>query len=155
MITTELLAGEERRGTVRLDRRKKDSPWYAFQGGRRRVRRTHEQTACIAADGIARPVAMVASLLMLLSLVDAFATLHLLERGCEEANPAMRYLLNHGAHAFLLGKFAITGMGILFLLNFRYHRFFANFVRVGHMLIAITGLYAVLNLYQAVLLVVA
>jgi hypothetical protein len=92
-------------------------------------------------------------LLLILSTVDAAATLVLLDAGCEEINPAMRLLLGHGPSAFLAGKLALTALGSLVLVVFEARPLFRSPVRVGHALAILVGLYAVLNVYQATLLI--
>ena len=101
------------------------------------------------------PRALLASaiLLMLLSGVDAVATLVLLRAGCEEVNPAMHFLLSHGVVAFLIGKFLLTGLGAVVLVAFRERRLFRTALRTGHLLVTACGLYAILNTYQFVLLI--
>jgi hypothetical protein len=94
-------------------------------------------------------------LLLILSTVDAAATLVLLDAGCEEINPAMRLLLGHGPSAFLAGKLALTALGSLVLVVFEARPLFRSPVRVGHALAILVGLYAALNIYQATLLVAA
>lgn len=51
--------------------------------------------------------------IVLLNLVDAFATLHHLAYGAEELNPLMRALISHGALAFLLGKHLLASAGVI------------------------------------------
>jgi hypothetical protein len=91
-------------------------------------------------------------LLMTLSIADAVATLLLLNSGCEEVNPAMKVLLDHGVGSFLAGKLALTGAGCLVLVIFHKYPLFRSAVRVGHILPILVGLYITLNAYQAVLL---
>jgi hypothetical protein len=91
-------------------------------------------------------------LLLILSAVDAAATLVLLSAGAEEINPAMRLLLGQGVGTFLAGKFALTAVGSVVLVLFAGRRLFRSPVRAGHVLAILVGLYAVLNTYQAALL---
>ena len=51
--------------------------------------------------------------ILMLNLVDAFATLRHLEHGAEELNPFMQALLHHGAQPFLLVKHALASVGVL------------------------------------------
>ena len=51
--------------------------------------------------------------ILVLNLVDAFATLRHLEHGAEELNPFMLALLRHGAVKFLVVKHALASIGIL------------------------------------------
>ena len=53
--------------------------------------------------------------IMLLSCVDAFMTLQLLERGMVEANPVMAAVLGHGTAIFATSKLLMTATGVLIL----------------------------------------
>lgn len=88
---------------------------------------------------------------MLLSCLDAFMTLQLLERGMIEANPFMAAILGQGVAAFTNVKLSMTAVGILalvFLANSR----FMNSVRTGLFLTGIFSLYACLVCYEFVML---
>jgi hypothetical protein len=93
-------------------------------------------------------------LLMTLSVVDAAATLLLLDAGCEEVNPAMRLMLGFGVGAFLVGKFALTGVGDIILAVCQNHYVLGTRLRVSQVLPILVGTYLLLNTYQAILLVV-
>jgi hypothetical protein len=51
--------------------------------------------------------------ILLLNLIDAFATLRHLEHGAEELNPFMQALLRRGAEPFLLVKHVLASIGVL------------------------------------------
>jgi len=51
--------------------------------------------------------------ILMLNLIDAFATLRHLEHGAEELNPFMWVLLRRGAEPFLLVKHALASLGVL------------------------------------------
>jgi hypothetical protein len=51
--------------------------------------------------------------ILLLNLVDAFATLRHLEHGAEELNPFMHALLRRGALHFLVVKHLLASIGVL------------------------------------------
>jgi hypothetical protein len=116
------------------------------------LRRTDEAARPHLVDRYAPRLVAMSVLLMTLSIVDAVATLLLLNSGCEEANPAMRILLDQGVNSFLAGKLALTGAGCLVLVIFHKYPLFRSAVRVGHVLPILVGLYITLNAYQAVLL---
>ena len=89
--------------------------------------------------------------IMLLSTVDAFLTLQLLDRGAIEVNPFMALMLEFGHIEFAVSKMLLTGLGILVLVFLARLRLF-NFLRTGLLLTLFFSFYACLVCYQAVLL---
>jgi hypothetical protein len=66
---------------------------------------------------IARPLdtrtAVLCVAILLLNLLDAFATLRHLEHGATELNPFMEALLRHGAGSFLIVKHLLASAGVI------------------------------------------
>ena len=89
--------------------------------------------------------------IMLLSTVDAFLTLQLLDRGATEINPVMAAMLEQGHFAFAVSKMLLTGLGIMVLVFLSRLRLF-NFLRTGLLLTLFFSFYACLVCYQALLL---
>ncbi len=90
--------------------------------------------------------------LLVLTLLDGFLTLLLLEGDFEETNPAMRWLIRYGPTSFIVGKYALTAWGLPLLLVFQNYSVFHPRLRVGSVIPAMVGLYLVLVLYQIGLL---
>jgi len=86
---------------------------------------------------------------MLLSSLDAFLTLQLIERGMIEANPVMASMLAQGVGWFAGGKMLLTGAGILTLVFLAKTRFL-NRVRTGLFLTAFFSGYCCLICYEIV-----
>ena len=86
---------------------------------------------------------------MLMSCLDAFMTLQLLERGMIEANPVMAAILGQSTAVFAISKMAMTGTGILVLVFLAKARFM-NRLRTGLFLTAFFALYACLVCYEFV-----
>jgi len=86
---------------------------------------------------------------MILSCVDAFLTLRLLERGMVEANPVMASLLAQGTGTFATTKILMTGTSILILVFLAKSRFL-NRVRTGLILTIFFSCYACLVCYEFV-----
>jgi hypothetical protein len=57
--------------------------------------------------------ALLCMAILVLNLVDGFATLRHLEHGAEELNPFMVALLKHGAMPFLVVKHVLASVGVL------------------------------------------
>ena len=100
------------------------------------------------ASGFAPTSGAFATLVLVLSTIDAAATLVLLGAGCEELNPAMSLLLEYGVQAFLLGKFLITAAGMPVLLICRNQYLFGAGIRAGYFLPGLAGVYGLLIAYQ-------
>ena len=153
----DITSDSQRRFPPGLDRRKRPtSPWGVFRlrrGRRRGPRRAQERAAGYFSDRVSPRALAVGMALVALSTTDAIATLTLIEGGvADEANPAMRYLLGHGVAVFLLGKMAMTLMGVCVLLVCRHHSLIRTRLRVGLLLLGLTGVYALVNVYEAALL---
>ena len=88
---------------------------------------------------------------MLMSCLDAFMTLQLLERGMVEANPVMAAILGQGTTAFAVSKMLMTGTSILILVFMAKARFLNRF-RTGLFLTLFFSIYACLVCYEFVFL---
>jgi hypothetical protein len=91
---------------------------------------------------------------MLLSCLDAFFTLQLLDRGAIEVNPVMAMAINHGTLVFTASKLLMTGVGLLMLVFLSRSRLLDR-VRAGLFLTVFFSGYACLVCYQFVLLLEA
>jgi hypothetical protein len=89
---------------------------------------------------------------MLLSCLDAFMTLQLLDRGMVEANPIMAAMLGQGTTTFAVSKMLMTGTSILILVFLAKARFLNRF-RTGLFLTAFFSIYACLVCYEFVFLI--
>jgi hypothetical protein len=129
------------------------SAWAALPPAGRRIcsRRAEERRLPHYTDRF--PPALLLMILMLLaaSMVDATLTLQLIRVGCTEVNPLMGHLLECGVPAFLMGKYALTAVGLPILVIFRHHYLFGTRLRVEHLIPVALVLYAVLIAYQFVL----
>ena len=86
---------------------------------------------------------------MIMSCLDAFMTLRLMDYGWIEANPFMAALLGQGTEVFAATKIATTGTSILILVFLAKARFL-NRVRAGLFLTVFFTLYACLVCYEFV-----
>jgi len=89
---------------------------------------------------------------MIMSCLDAFMTLQLLERGMIEANPVMAAILGQGTTAFAASKMLMTGASILILVFLAKARFMNRF-RTGLFLTIFFSFYACLICYEFVFLI--
>jgi hypothetical protein len=142
------LSPEERR--ERPDRRRKNLPiWHPRRlRGRRRETRRGEQGLV---DRVSGRVFLMATLLLVLTLVDGVITLILIDLGCEEANPVMRYLLDKSPGLFFAGKYGLTAAFLPVALVMNRYRLFGTRLRAGHLIPIVAGMYVILIAYQAAL----
>jgi hypothetical protein len=137
------------------DRRRQDLPiWHPrrLHGRRRRNRRAEEDGRPYLVDRVGWASFLLATLLLVLTLVDGLLTVALLDHGCEEANPVMRLLLDRGVGTFLAGKYLLTAAFLPFVVVAYRYPLFGTRIRVGHVLPAVVALYLVLIAYQSALL---
>lgn len=110
----------------KADRRHRPTrPWIGLRGPRRRSggRRTSDQTGYV--DRYSRYDVALLLAVFLMNVGDAFFTMLWLDRGGQEANPVMNFILDIGPTAFLIQKCIVVGAWLLVLLvhkNFRFAR---------------------------------
>lgn len=111
-------AGETTTMTKRLERDRRQFSWrtvlYGFLYSRRHSSR-RDQDDDIFIDWHHPWVFAMAVGTMLLSVLDAYLTLQLIELGMYEANPVMASMMGHSTIAFTASKMFMTAVGILAL----------------------------------------
>lgn len=149
MDSGELTAGNR----ADLDRR--NFGWrtvlYGFLRSRRRITRREEEGEPVFTDWHHPWLFFLAVGTMLLSCLDAFMTLQLLERGAVEINPLMAMVIGHSALAFASTKIVMTAFGILVLVFLSRSRFM-DWLRTGLILTVFFSFYACLVCYEFVYL---
>ncbi|HSG59011.1 MAG TPA: DUF5658 family protein [Woeseiaceae bacterium] len=135
----------------RLDRRA--FSWrtviFGFTLSRRRDLRREEDAEILFIDWHHPWLFFLSVGIMLLSCVDAFMTLQLLEFGMVEANPVMAALLGQSTGTFAVTKVLMTGTSILILVFLAKSRFLNRF-RTGLVLTFFFSCYACLVCYEFV-----
>ena len=106
---------------------------FGFLRSHRRTLRRAEDADSLFTDWHHPWLFFLAVGIMVLSCVDAFMTLRLLEHGMVEANPVMAAMLDQGIGRFSAIKFALTGIGVLTLV-FLARTVFMNLMRTGLLL---------------------
>ncbi len=138
------------------DRRKSPtSPFDSFRGYHRRgtARRASEAATPYHVDRYPQSLFTLCVLLLSLTLADGFLTLNLLELGCEEVNPFMRYLIDRGWMSFLMGKYVLTALCLPLMLILQNHKIFRTPLRIRCLLPVFVILYIWLLVYQFGLLI--
>jgi hypothetical protein len=125
-------AGVDRR--TGKDRRQGNRPLRKrlfFKGMRQSVRRKADRRRIVALDRYKQSLFIAVMVVLTLSLLDALLTLILINEGARELNPIMAYCLRRGPRVFLLVKYGLTGLSVLFIVlthhaNMDRSRFFAG-----------------------------
>ena len=125
--------------------------FFGFLRSRRRDTRRDNEDAPMYTDWHHPWLFFLATGIMLLSCMDAFFTLQLLDRGAIEINPAMAVMIGQGTLAFAATKMLLTGLGILILVFLSQTRMF-NLMRTGLVLTAFFAFYACLVCYEFIYL---
>ncbi|MEE9340010.1 MAG: DUF5658 family protein [Methylococcaceae bacterium] len=126
----------------------------SFSIGRRiNARRTQELKQGYYTDRYEKWVSWSAIAIVLLSTLDGFFTLNILEKGGTEVNPLMQALLEYDTQVFLLSKLVITVTCVLFcLVHINFHMFRVLSMKI--MIKSILAIYLALIGYEIFLLVI-
>ena len=122
---------------------------YGFIRSRRRDSRRSGDGEPLFTDWHHPWLFFLATGIMVMSSLDAFLTLQLIERGAYEANPVMAAAMDRGIASFAVSKMALTGLGILALVFLARVMVF-NRLRTGLILTGFFSFYAVLICYEFV-----
>lgn len=124
---------------------------FGFVRSRRRAFRRNDETDVLFIDWHHPWLFFLAVGTMLMSCLDAFMTLQLIDRGMIEVNPVMASVLGQGTRYFAVSKMLMTGVGILALVFLAKARFL-NRMRTGLFLTIFFSFYACLVCYEFVFL---
>ncbi len=122
---------------------------YGFLRSRRRAHRREAETEVRFLDWHHPWLFFLSVGTMLLSSMDAFMTLLLIERGMVEINPVMAAVMGHSTAMFAATKLFMTGAGVMMLV-FMAKSHFMNRFRTGLFLTIIFSFYACLVCYEFV-----
>ena len=122
---------------------------YGFLLSRRRTFRRDEDAEILFLDWHHPWLFFLSVGIMLMSCMDAFLTLRLIDGGMVEVNPVMAAMLGQGTAAFASSKMLMTGTSILTLVFLAKARFMNRF-RTGAFLTVFFSAYACLVCYEFV-----
>ncbi|MGD9331464.1 MAG: DUF5658 family protein [Desulfobacterales bacterium] len=129
---------EERRSGIDRRKNKKVTLRSLLWGGKReQIRRFEDRQKSLHVDRYHHSIFGVIVLILLLSVIDAFLTIHLLNHGAIEINPVMAFYLDVGPYTFLFVKYALTSAGLMILLLGRDYFLHSLNMRVGAFLYVI------------------
>ena len=111
MNSSEKRFGEDRRAT-------QTSPFSlaSFRGTRRIIRREEDRSVHYYVDLYGLDEVLIIILILILTVADAFLTLVLVGGGAAELNYVMDYYLRLGPIPFVLVKYLMTAVGLVWLL---------------------------------------
>ena len=110
---------EKRSGKDRRTRQFPKLKYLLFSGRRAKVRREEDLQHTFYFDRYSSSLFAAIVAILLLSVLDALLTLHLIGKGSIELNPIMSYFLKHGPFVFMGAKYILTCFGVIILLLFR------------------------------------
>ncbi len=125
--------------------------FFGFARSRRHIFRRNDESNVLFIDRHHPWLFFLAVGIMLMSGLDAFMTLQLIDRGMVEINPVMATMLGQGTGYFAISKMLMTGTGILTLVFLARSRFL-NRMRTGLLLTVFFSFYACLVCYEFVFL---
>jgi len=134
-----------------LDRRKRKIPLlkYLLFGGRRKmIRRGEDQQRIIILDNYSPGLLAFVLIILTLSLVDGFFTLHLTDRGASEVNPLMAYFLNLSPWAFMSAKYLLPALSVLCFLILNNLQIKPLGIRVGRIFPIIIAMFSIAIFWQ-------
>ena len=148
-----LPGGKQRNEVSRTELERRMFSWrtvlHGFMRSRRHATRRDGEAEPIYTDWHHPWLFFLATGIMLMSSLDAFFTLQLIELGAYEANPVMAALMERSTASFTATKMLLTGIGILALV-FLARAMFLQRIRTGIFLTLFFGIYATLICYEFV-----
>lgn len=125
--------------------------FFGFLRSRRRSERRLGEVEPVFTDYLDPWLFFMATGIMLLSCIDAFFTLQLLDRGATEVNPIMAAVIDISASTFTVTKILLTSVATLALV-FLSRVMFMKRIRTGLFLTFFFGCYTVLVCYEFIFL---
>jgi hypothetical protein len=143
---------EKRSGADRRVHRFPKLKYLLFAGRRARVRRQEDWQNTFYFDRYSSSLFAVIVAILLLSVLDALLTLHLIGKGSTELNPVMSYFLQHGPFVFMGAKYFLTCFGVIVLLLFRNAVLKRSLIHARHLFTYIIGAFSTVIVWQLYLI---
>jgi hypothetical protein len=128
---------------------------FFFGGKRRQLRRKEDKHALNFVDEYSPALMGCIVAILVLSILDGFMTLYLLEHDMYEVNPIMSLCLSMGPWFFLYSKFLLTCFGAMCLLVVNNSEVFNDRIRVRDIFPAVLLLYFLVIAWHSFLYSVA
>jgi hypothetical protein len=140
------------RRTVRDRRAQATVPFSlaSMRGSRKTIRRK-EDTNTHYADLYSTDEVLLFILILMLSVADAFFTLELIGGRMKEWNSVMAYYLELGPLPFVIIKYLMTAVGLIFLIINKNSALFHRRIKVKAVIVAVAVMYTALIAYEVLL----
>lgn len=118
-----------------------------YRNRRTTIRRSTDMATDVYFDRHEPWFAFLALGILLLSITDAYFTLHLMKNGGEELSPVVDYLVQQGDLSFFVIKYFVTAAAVLVVLmhkNFKIFKYFLGYHGLYLMLLS----YVILITYE-------
>jgi len=154
IVATTLGSHDKRYSTDRRFNKQLSIKHFILGGKRRKLRRATDKQGIKFVDAYDPTLMGVIILLLILSIIDGFITLHLLDHGAREINPIMSLCLESGPWFFLSSKLLLTCFGAMCLLVVSNSYVFGNRLYVRDIFPAMLVLYLMLIVWNSFLYVI-
>ena len=116
--TQDVLHRDRRTGRDRRSYNVPEVKSLFFRGRRKAIRRQDDKYKPFCFDQYSSALLVPIVLILLLSIIDAFLTLFLVDCGAREINPIMAYFLKFGPFTFMSFKYFLTCFSAIIFLIF-------------------------------------
>ena len=125
---------------------------YLFHARRKKIRRSKDHRESFFLDHNSLKVFSIIIAVILLSVTDAFLTLHLIHNGAAEINPLMAHFLKYGQLPFLAAKYLLTTASVVLLLIYQNVHIFRTKIRAKFLFIIIFLIFTSVVLWELYLI---
>ncbi|RMD92326.1 MAG: hypothetical protein D6814_17045 [Calditrichaeota bacterium] len=153
MKSAEQFSASEKR--YQRDRRRQPTPpasRFWLWGRRKGPRRKQEAAQSYYVDRYSVSTLLMVLSILALSVLDAFLTLYLIDRGAAEINPVMAHFLEYGPVAFMAAKYLLTTAAIILLLIHKNVFIFRLPIRAKIIFLWMLGIFAGVVLWEIYLI---
>ena len=139
--------GKDRRAT-------QTSPFspVSFRGNRRIIRRDKDRSVHYYVDLYDLDEVLIFALILIITVTDAFLTLVLVGNGAAEQNYVMDYYLRLGPISFVIVKYLLTAVSLVWLLIFKNYPLIRGKLSVKTIMIGVAVTYLALITYELLLI---
>ncbi len=137
------------------DRRAKPtSPFTpaSLRGRRKAIRRDEDRGAHYYVDLYSLNEVLIFTLILILTVADAFLTLVLVGNGAAELNHVMDYYLRLGPVSFVIVKYLLTAVSLVWLIIFKNYPLFRGKLSVKSIMVGVAITYVALITYELLLI---
>jgi hypothetical protein len=153
-VATTFGSHDKRYSTDRRFNKQLSIKHFILGGKRRKLRRATDKQGIKFVDAYDPALMGFIILLLILSILDGFMTLHLLNHGAREINPIMSSCLESGPWFFLSSKFLLTCFGAMCLLVVSNSYVFGNRLHVRDIFPAMLVLYLMMIVWDSFLYII-